>query len=320
METPDNPFVAPVNIKTIEAFMNRVSYQGVVDKTCTSNQDQYSSNVHAVINQTNADYATILWIEEDYHSIKDDIPLEIHTTDDYKEYEMVFINVDVSMNHPQPVVSTQGTHRSTPRAHRTPTLTSSPQGKKRKQSVEESSSPRQSYKITIKRKKPKKLVEEEIEKTIKGDEDEESYASEFADSVLNDDVDDSSIRIEPESYKENPKNVDDDDKEIEIEKKDKEIEKNKTDEEIEKENKDDNVKKTYEVVTEKEIVNDVIRKFLDHCKKFVLDVTFEKTKEMITQEMPRLVNLAVNKDHEVDPINAKDMIAKEFVTHGKKII
>nr|GFB44658.1 hypothetical protein [Tanacetum cinerariifolium] len=63
-----------------------------------------------------------------------------------------------------------------------------------------------------------------------------------------------------------------------------------------------------------------IRKFLDHCKKFVLDVTFEKTKEMITQEMPRLVNLAVNKDHEVDPINAKDMIAKEFVTHGKKII
>nr|GFA45972.1 hypothetical protein [Tanacetum cinerariifolium] len=125
---------------------------------------------------------------------------EIHTTDDYKEYEMVFINVDVSMNHPQPVVSTQATHRSIPRAHRTPTLTSSPQGKKRKQSVEES--------------------KEEIEKTIKGDEDEESYASKFADSVLNDDVDDSSIRIEPESYKENQKNVDDDDKEIEIEKKD----------------------------------------------------------------------------------------------------
>ncbi|GJV64776.1 putative ribonuclease H-like domain-containing protein [Tanacetum coccineum] len=32
VETPENPFVAPVNIQTIEAFMNRVSYQGVVDK------------------------------------------------------------------------------------------------------------------------------------------------------------------------------------------------------------------------------------------------------------------------------------------------
>ncbi|GJX33568.1 hypothetical protein Tco_0243423 [Tanacetum coccineum] len=35
VETPDNPFVAPVNIETIEVFMNRVSYQGVVDKVST---------------------------------------------------------------------------------------------------------------------------------------------------------------------------------------------------------------------------------------------------------------------------------------------
>ncbi|GKF42520.1 hypothetical protein Tco_0125862 [Tanacetum coccineum] len=32
VETPENPFVTPANIHTIEAFMNRVSYQGVVDK------------------------------------------------------------------------------------------------------------------------------------------------------------------------------------------------------------------------------------------------------------------------------------------------
>nr|GEW91497.1 hypothetical protein [Tanacetum cinerariifolium] len=83
VETPVNPFIAPVNIETIEAFMNKVGYQGVVDK--------------------------------DYHSIKDDIPLvsvyttgdvrirgmlisdaylteEIHATDDFKEYETVFMN------------------------------------------------------------------------------------------------------------------------------------------------------------------------------------------------------------------------------------
>ncbi|GJR74363.1 hypothetical protein Tco_0086728 [Tanacetum coccineum] len=103
---------------------------------------------HVVINRTNVDYVALLWwdfmnnvrqkkeaiqyprfikliiadlmkkfleipqrIEEDYHSIKDDIPLEIHATDDFKEYETVFMNVDVLMNQPQPVVSTQGTHR-----------------------------------------------------------------------------------------------------------------------------------------------------------------------------------------------------------------
>ncbi|GKG45219.1 hypothetical protein Tco_0495297, partial [Tanacetum coccineum] len=79
-------------------------------------------------------------IKDDYHSIKDDIPLvsvyttgnvtvqgmlipdaflteEIRATDNYTEYETVFVKVDVPMNQPQPVVSTQGTHRTTPRAH-----------------------------------------------------------------------------------------------------------------------------------------------------------------------------------------------------------
>ncbi|GKC19246.1 hypothetical protein Tco_1021396 [Tanacetum coccineum] len=32
VETPDNPFVSPVTIDIIESFMNRVGYQGVVDK------------------------------------------------------------------------------------------------------------------------------------------------------------------------------------------------------------------------------------------------------------------------------------------------
>ncbi|GKC17873.1 hypothetical protein Tco_1014655 [Tanacetum coccineum] len=182
METPKNLFVAPVNIQTIEAFMSKVGYQGVVDKvrafymnnvaqpwktlfkvfnrcltTRTSGHNQTKINIlqlfHAVINQTNVDYAALLWwdfinnvfqkkeaiqyprfikliiadlmkkfpnipqrIDEDYHSIKDDIPLvsvyttgnvlvqgmliidecltkEIRATDDFKEYEMVFMNV-----------------------------------------------------------------------------------------------------------------------------------------------------------------------------------------------------------------------------------
>ncbi|GJW84220.1 hypothetical protein Tco_0157365, partial [Tanacetum coccineum] len=228
VETPENPFVTLVNIQTTKASMNRVGYQVVVDKvsafytknlaqpwqtmfkvfnhcltTRTSVHDQTKINIlqlfHAVINRTNVDYAALLWIDEDYHYIKDDIPLEIRATDDFKEYETVFMNVDVLMNQPQPVVSTQGTHRTTPRAHKTPTLTAaSPQGKKRKQSVEETSSLKKSLKITIRQKQV-----DESEK------DKQSY----------DDTDDSDDRSEPEIHKENPEHVDDDDEEKVDEKK-----------------------------------------------------------------------------------------------------
>ncbi|GKC33581.1 hypothetical protein Tco_1045965, partial [Tanacetum coccineum] len=79
---------------------------------------------------------------------------EIRATDDYKEYEMVFFGVDIPMKQPQPVVFTLGTHRTTPRAYMTPTLTAaSPYGKKRKQGAGETSLPRKSLKVTIRRKK-----------------------------------------------------------------------------------------------------------------------------------------------------------------------
>ncbi|GJY91727.1 potassium channel AKT1-like protein [Tanacetum coccineum] len=180
------------------------------DRKRKKKKEKEKSLFHAVVNHTNVDYAALLWwdfmncvskkkdviqyprftkliiadlmkkfsnipqrIDEDYHSIKDDVPLvsvyttgnvlvrgmlilekflteEIRATNDYKDYETVFVNVVVPMNQPQLVVFTQGTHRSTPRAHRTPTLTTaSPQGKKRKQSVRETSSPQKSLKVTI---------------------------------------------------------------------------------------------------------------------------------------------------------------------------
>ncbi|GJY80223.1 hypothetical protein Tco_0492974 [Tanacetum coccineum] len=90
VETPENSFVAPANIHTIEAFMYIVGYQGVVDKvsafftknlaqpwqtmfkvfsrcltTRTSGHDQIKINIlqlfHDVINQTHVDYAALLW-------------------------------------------------------------------------------------------------------------------------------------------------------------------------------------------------------------------------------------------------------------------
>nr|GEW69240.1 hypothetical protein [Tanacetum cinerariifolium] len=210
--------------------------------------------------------------EEDYHSIKDGIPLvsvystgdviirgmlipdafstdKIHATDDYAECETVFVKK-----------------------------------KKRKKVTGETSSPRKSLKVTIKQKKAKstpilppsddkerdeiveatllslplhktglvaeaqenvakvqeKLDEDEIENMVEGEGDKESYASDLADSMLNDD-DDSYTRIEPGSHKENPKVVNDYDDVNKTEKEDKKDE--KKDDDAEKKTNDDVQKK-----------------------------------------------------------------------------
>ncbi|GJX10804.1 hypothetical protein Tco_0200663 [Tanacetum coccineum] len=92
---------------------------------------------------------------------------------------------------------------------------------------------------------------------VKGGEYKESYASEFVDSMLNDDVDESGTRIEPESHKEHSENVNNDDEVIEKEKKNDEIEEEKKDDDIEKmneikkEKKDDDVEKTMRLLKRK---------------------------------------------------------------------
>ncbi|GJW86569.1 hypothetical protein Tco_0161909 [Tanacetum coccineum] len=143
---------------------------------------------HAVINRVHVDYVVLLWwdflhcvqlkkdviqyprftkliifdlmkkfaftpqrLEEDYHSIKNDIPLE------YKDYAKEFVGVDVPTIQPQPVESTQGTNR-TPRAPRTPNPATAivddvvSKKKKRKRVARETSSPRPSLKVRIKQK------------------------------------------------------------------------------------------------------------------------------------------------------------------------
>ncbi|GKC02624.1 hypothetical protein Tco_0994234, partial [Tanacetum coccineum] len=181
---------------------------------------------------------------------------EIHATDDYKEYEKVFVKLDVLMNQRQPVVSTQGTYRTTPRPHRTPTLTTaSPKGKKMKQSDDrerDEIAKATLLSLTLCKtilaaeveeniaKVQDKLDEEEIEKMVEGKEDEESYASEFTNSMLNDD-DDSSTRIEHGRHKENPKVVDDDD-----------VTKMKDNKKDEDDKKDDDVEKMGDAAEEKD--------------------------------------------------------------------
>ncbi|GKB95123.1 hypothetical protein Tco_0981260 [Tanacetum coccineum] len=114
VETPENPFVAPANIHTIEAIMNRVGYQGVKNESI-----QYPRFIKLIIVDLMKKFPNIpKRLEEDYHSIKDDVPLvsvytmgnvlvrgmlildalltaEIRETNDFKEYETVFIKQTV---------------------------------------------------------------------------------------------------------------------------------------------------------------------------------------------------------------------------------
>ncbi|GJS65948.1 hypothetical protein Tco_0680512 [Tanacetum coccineum] len=145
METSDNPFIAPVNIEIIESFMNRVGYQGVVDK---NDVIQYPRFTNLIIAYLIKKYLSIsLRLEEDCPSIKDDILLvSIYTTRNVTVQGMLIPNALLTEEI--------RTHRTTPRAHKTPTLTTaSPQGKKRKKSIEEASSPRKSLKVTIRKMK-----------------------------------------------------------------------------------------------------------------------------------------------------------------------
>nr|GEU93657.1 retrovirus-related Pol polyprotein from transposon TNT 1-94 [Tanacetum cinerariifolium] len=236
LETPQNPFVAPANIRTIEAFINRVGYQGVVDKVnafytknlaqpwqtmfkvfncCltirTSGHDQTKINIlqlfYDVVNRTNVDYAVVLWwdfmtyVFQKKEAIQYPRFIKLIIVDLMKKFPNIpkrieedyhSIKDDVMLHSNETTAtffSTQGTNRGTPRAIRLPTISASPhERKKRKQIAEESSSLRKSLKITIKQKQ---ILEEE------------KYD------------DDSEDRIEPESHKENPEVVDDDDNEKE---------------------------------------------------------------------------------------------------------
>ncbi|GJY55168.1 hypothetical protein Tco_0446832 [Tanacetum coccineum] len=208
--------------------------------TRTFGHDQTKINVlqiiHAVINCVHVDYARLLWrdflhcvqqkkdrLDENYHSIKDDIPLaSVYTTG----------NVDVPTFQPQPVESTQGTNR-TPSATRTPTLKPSTSiipppriDRERDEIPEATLLSLTMHKTAIAAeeqenvaKVQEKILEKDITKMVDGNE-EDSYASAFTDLVFQD-KEDTRTRIEPENHKEHPETVeDDDDYCIEKEKKD----------------------------------------------------------------------------------------------------
>ncbi|GJU95092.1 hypothetical protein Tco_1319848 [Tanacetum coccineum] len=320
IETPDNPFVVPVYIETIKVFLNKFGYQGVVDKTKINILQLF----HAVINRTNVDYVALLWwdfmnnvkqkkeaiqyprftkliivdlmnkflkipkrIKEDYHSIKDDIPLvsvyttgdvrvrgmlipnefmteEIRATYDFKEYETMFMHVDVPINQSQPVISTKGTHTSTPRAHRTRTLTA-------------------------------------IEKEK--------------------DDDDSEDRIEPESHKDNPEHVDDND--------DKNDEKVDEEEGGEMGSLETRTKETQTLIpttprstrtnlsSSKEYYSGIDGYFLHQG---VSQLAEKATKELIENNLKACIAATIIEDRDAFRSEVPDLVSQEFNAQAPKII
>ncbi|GJX78879.1 hypothetical protein Tco_0327028, partial [Tanacetum coccineum] len=318
-------------------------------------------------------------VDEDYHSIKDDTPLvsvyttrnvlvrgmlipdafvteEIRATDDLKEYETVFVGVDVPMNQSQLVKIERERDEVAEATILSLTLHKTTLAAESQENIT---------------KAQEKLDEVEIEKMVEGDKDEESYASEFADSMINDDVDDSGTRLESESHKEHLEIVNDDDDQIEKENNNEEIEKENKDDEIEKEKKHDDDEKIDEVVMEKDNDDDVEKVDKGVKEKCNADVemgsmefrkekmetliptpirsprkvsTFDKTvieeladtispttattsKDLSTSKCKKRpilyktkILLGITKDREVDPINAQEMISKEFSTHAPKMI
>nr|GEU35498.1 retrovirus-related Pol polyprotein from transposon TNT 1-94 [Tanacetum cinerariifolium] len=387
METPDNPFITLVTIRTIESFMQTVGYQGVVDK------------VSAFYTKFLAQPWQKMFKKKDVIQYPRFTKLIIANLMK-KSMRRCLLGVEVLINQPQPVVSTQGMHMTTPRAHKTPALiTASPQGKKKKQSVRETSPPRKLLKVTITKKKqtatplPTPCDDKErdemaeatilsltLYKTALAAEAQENIAK--SPGVIRKTQKLLLMMIKmirkmmmlrkqimllrrkkmmiklfihwlgrvvwrneqtqtPIPSPTRPPRKD--------------LYSNKTISEELMANVSPTTATTSKTKSKRgftsnktkilpgsiaclckrrgQIHNHIktkfvtheffmtkIREVLDHCNNVVPEMTFAKTNEIIKEEMPHLVNLAVNKHREITPTNVPELIPKEFATHGPKMI
>ncbi|GJU60031.1 retrovirus-related pol polyprotein from transposon TNT 1-94 [Tanacetum coccineum] len=345
VETTKNPFIARTTMKFIKPFMQIVGYQGVIDKVsalytkCLAQPRKMlfsilisqSSSLHLIKKFDSIPQR----LEEDYHFIKDDIPLlsvyymgnvtvqgmlipdafitdEIRATKEYKESEQVFVGVMIKKRDDMAEVTLLSLT-----LHKTDLATEA------RENIA----------------KVQEKLKEEIEKMFEGKDDKESYASEFADSMFHNDDDDSGNKIELGSHKEHPENYDDDEDETEKEKKN-----DKNDDE--KANDDENKNETGSMETMKkkmqtpipsptrsprtnlssdrtlsqELTATVSPSTDDVINNIAPEMMVSKTNEMIKEALPRLVDLAVTRDREIALTNVPEIISKEFTAHAPGII
>ncbi|GJY84197.1 hypothetical protein Tco_0497573 [Tanacetum coccineum] len=221
VETPKQPFIPLANFDYIKPFLKILGYQGSSDKK--KNVIQYPRFTKLIIADIMEKYESIpKRREEDYYTIKNDTQLA------YKDCETKYGGVEVLKIQPEPVESTQETHR-TPRATRIPNPTNQkptsttplPLSDDREHDeIIEVTQLSLALDKTVKVYEEhqnmaiveKKMLDENVEKLVDGE--EQSDGTDFADTVLLID-EDSSDRLELGSHKENSeKNHDDDDDDV----------------------------------------------------------------------------------------------------------
>ncbi|GKE22970.1 hypothetical protein Tco_1434482 [Tanacetum coccineum] len=244
VETPEQPFIPLTSLKYIQPFLKIVGYQGLVDKVSaffTKNLAQPWPTMFKVFHRFYVDYASLLWwdfihyvqqkknviqyprftkliitnimkkyesihkrLKEDYHSIKDNTPL-------VNAYTIGMVTVK-GMMIPDELITNIRSKQQKPISTTIPPPNDDQECDEIHSATLLSLAIHKTAKIVEEQENvaavKEKILEEYVENIVEGA-DKESYASEFADTVLLE-KEDFDNRIEPMSHKENPKNIDDD--------------------------------------------------------------------------------------------------------------
>ncbi|GJU45998.1 hypothetical protein Tco_1203264 [Tanacetum coccineum] len=324
VETPKQPFISPYDFDYIWPFIKILGYQGSLDRIPN-------------------DLLT--------NAIKD--------TQAYKDYVDVYEGVEVPTIQPELVESTQGTHR-TPKATRTPNPVVV-QKKKGKQIAGESSLPKRSLKIRIRQKKStpttplppieKKILEEDVEKLVEGE--DESNSDEFVNIVLLSD-EDFSDRIELESHKEKSKEIVDDEEKKDNDDKHDDAKDDDDDNDNDDHDHDDQPlirTRRLDLSSNKAIIKELmvsdthmpdarsqdpsrltssrhanligIGQMEEMCEALrvkVPQLIVSTTSDLMKEALPRLVTDVVNKERESTRATIPALISQEFAAYTSKII
>nr|GEU48419.1 hypothetical protein [Tanacetum cinerariifolium] len=269
----------------------------------------------------------------------------------HKEYEKVFVGVDVPTIQPQPVESTQGTSR-TPRALRTPTHVvvvddvvqkrrESNDDRERDEIAEATLLSLTMHKAAIVAeaqenvaKVQEKLIEEDIEKMVYGkdeesyaktvdddDEEEKKYDKKDGDNDANDNDDYTDYTLVKtqewtDTVSPTPDTTSQDHSKPTFSKT-KVLPGSIAGMGIRRGINKKHMKTTY--VTNK-YFQEKIREIPNLLKNLVPKLTVAKTNELIKEVVPRRANAAIMRDKEIAPNDISDLISQEFATYAPKII
>ncbi|GKA55002.1 hypothetical protein Tco_0753951 [Tanacetum coccineum] len=325
VETPENPFVTPANIHTIEAFMNRVGYQGVVAKK--KEAIQYPRFIKLIIADMMKKFPNIpKRLEEDYHSMQDDGLLKLmilrsirRVHEDEESYASAF--VDSMFNDEADDVDDTGSKiepesQKENQEHVSDNDENEQKDNKETEKENEEVGNEQNIVVTkvIEIKKETNVDAEKTNNVVK--------EKEVADVSGSQEIRKEQKQTPIPSLIRSPRNVFVSDKTISEELP---VNVSPTTATTSKSSSTSKRKKR-SFTSKQEIYQEVLlacageEDVLQLSNDVVPELTVAKTNEMIKTEMSRLVKLAVDKDREVSLVDISDKVSKEFAAHRPKMI